>query len=125
MHAGVLHCAPGKPPKQIILDFDGSSFPTYGDQENTSYRGYYETNMYFPLFVYDQDGWLICAILRPGYDGEARLTVPVLKRLVSGLRQASTKVKIILRVDAAFGSRELYDWCEDRPPVIRSGPCTT
>ena len=104
----------GQAPRQIILDFDGSSFPTYGDQANTSFRKYYETNMYFPLFVYDQDGWLICAILRPGYEGEARLTVPVLKRLVGGMRQAWPMVKIILRVDAAFGSRELYDWCEEQ-----------
>lgn len=104
----------GRAPKEIILDFDGSSCPTYGDQENSSYRKYYDTNMLFPLFVYDQDGWLICAILRPGYDGEARLTVPVLKRLVKCLRQAWPKVRIILRVDAAFGCRGLYDWCEDQ-----------
>jgi hypothetical protein len=103
-----------KPPKEIILDFDGSCVPAYGDQQGTSYRKYWDTNMYFPLFVYDQDGWLICAILRPGWDGEARLTVPVLKRLVKGLREAWCQVRIIVRMDAAFGSPEIYDWCEDQ-----------
>jgi hypothetical protein len=104
----------GSAPKEIVLDFDGSCFRTYGDQAGSSYRGYYETNMLFPLFVYDQDGWLICAILRPGCEGEARLTVPVLKRLVKGLRQAWPKVRIILRADAAFGNQAVYDWCEDQ-----------
>jgi len=103
-----------KAPKEIVLDFDGSCVPVHGDQQGTSYRKYYDTNMYFPLFVYDEDGWLICAILRPGRDGEARLTVPVLKRLVKALRTAWSHVRIIVRVDAAFGAQALYDWCEDQ-----------
>ena len=102
------------PPKEIVLDFDGSSVPVFGNQQGTSYRKYWDTTMYFPLFIYDQDGWLICAILRPGWDGEARLTVPVLKRLVSGMREAWPEVRIIVRMDAAFGSPEVYDWCEDQ-----------
>jgi len=100
-------------PKEIILDFDGSSFETHGNQQNSSYRSHWDTNMYFPLFVYDEDGWLICAILRPGWDGEARLTVPVLKRLVAAFREAWSDVRIIVRMDRAFGSPEVYDWCED------------
>lgn len=101
-------------PKEIILDFDGSCVEVHGDQQGTSYRSYYDTTMYFPLFVYDQDGWLICAILRPGKEGEARLTVPILKRIVKQLRDAWPKVQIIVRADAAFGNPKLYDWCEDQ-----------
>jgi hypothetical protein len=101
-------------PKEIVLDFDGSCVPASGDQQGTSYRSYWDTNMYFPLFVYDQDGWLICAILRPGKEGEARLTVPILKRIVKHLRDAWPDVRIIVRADSAFGSQELYNWCEDQ-----------
>lgn len=103
-----------KAPKEIVLDFDGSCVPAHGDQQGSSYRSYWDTNMYFPLFVYDQDGWLICAILRPGREGEARLTVPILKRLVKHLRSAWPAVRIIVRADAAFGTQELYNWCEDQ-----------
>ena len=81
--------------------------------------------MYFPLFVYDQDGWLICAILRPGREGEARLTVPVLKRLVKHFRNNWPKVQIIVRADSAFGSPELYDWCEDQAEVYYIVPLKT
>jgi hypothetical protein len=101
-----------KRPKRIILDFDGSCFPTHGDQQGTAYRGYYETDMYFPLLVFDQDGWLLAAVLRPGNQGEARITVAILKRIVQRLREAWPDVEIILRADAGFMSPDIYSWCE-------------
>jgi hypothetical protein len=58
--------------------------------------------MYFPLFVLDQDGWLIAPILRPGNVSDAEITSDVLKVLV----------KRILRGDAAFHDPEIMDWCE-------------
>ena len=101
-----------KRPKRIILDFDGSCFPTHGDQSGTSYRGYYETDMYFPLLVFDQDGWLLAAVLRPGSHSEVQITVAVLKRIVERLREAWPGVEVLLRADAGFMSPRIYDWCE-------------
>jgi hypothetical protein len=101
-----------KRPRRIILDFDGSCFPTYGNQQGTAYRGYYETEMYFPLLVFDQDGWLIAAILRPGNHSEVQITVAILKRIVQRLREAWPDVEIILRADAGFMSPQIYNWCE-------------
>lgn len=101
-----------KRPKRIILDFDGSCFPAHGDQAGTSYRGYYETNMYFPLLVFDQHGWLIAAVLRPGAHAEVQITVPILKRIVHHLREVWPGVEIVLRADAGFMSPVIYNWCE-------------
>lgn len=101
-------------PKEIILDLDGSCFPVHGKQRNSAYRGHYETDMYFPLLVFDQDGWLITAVLRPGNDGEPRMAIPVLKRIVSAFRKQWPFVKIIVRADAGFNNPKLYDWCEDQ-----------
>jgi hypothetical protein len=101
-----------KRPKRIVLDFDGSCFPAHGDQPGTSYRGYYETNMYFPLLVFDQHGWLIAAVLRPGEQSEIQITVAILKRIVQRLRQAWPGIEIILRADAGFMSPAIYQWCE-------------
>jgi hypothetical protein len=56
---------------------------------------------------------LITAILRPGEDGEAELTVPVLKRLVRACRQAWSDIEITVVMDAAFNDPKIYDWCED------------
>lgn len=104
----------GTVPKEIILDFDGSCFPVHGRQQGSCYRGHYETDMYFPLLVFDQDGWLITAILRPGTHGEARIVIPVLKRIVAALRAAWPAVRIIVRADAGFNDPKIYDWCEDQ-----------
>jgi hypothetical protein len=104
----------GSVPKEIILDPDGSSFPVHGNQQHSSYRGHYETDMYFPLLIFDQDGWLITAILRPGGEGEARMLLPVLKRIVPAFRKAWPNVRILVRADAGFNSPALYDWCEDQ-----------
>lgn len=101
-------------PKSIRLDFDGSCVPTRGQQQGSSYRKYYDTQMYFPLFVFDQDGVLITAILRPGEDGEAKMTVSVLKRLVKAFRQAWSGVEITVVLDSGFNDPDIYDWCEDQ-----------
>jgi hypothetical protein len=101
-----------KRPKRIVLDFDGSCFPTHGDQQGSAYRGYYETDMYFPLLIFDQDGWLIAAVLRPGSHSEIQITVAILKRIVFRLREAWPGIQIILRADAGFMSPEIYNWCE-------------
>ncbi len=101
-------------PKSIRLDFDGSCIATYGQQQGSSFRSYYDTNMFFPLFVFDEDGELITAVLRAGEHGEAKLTLPVLKRLVAAFRSAWAGVKITVVMDAGFGDPKIYDWCEDQ-----------
>jgi hypothetical protein len=107
-------CHP-KPPKKLFLDFDGSAIETYGVQLNAFYRGGpYKKYMYFPLFVFDQNGWLLVAALRPGDQGEVQLALPVLKRLVKMLRKAWPKVKIVVRADGAFTHKELYQWMDDQ-----------
>jgi hypothetical protein len=68
--------------------------------------------MYFPLLVFDQHGWLIAAVLRPGSHSEVQITVAILKRIVSRLREAWPGLEITLRADAGFMSPEIYEWCE-------------
>ena len=103
-----------KPPKKIVLDFDGSAIETSGVQLNAFYRsGPYQKFMYFPLFVFDENGALLVAALRPGDQGEVELALPVLKRLVKMLRKAWPAVQIMMRADGAFTSNELYQWMDN------------
>lgn len=108
-----IQCHP-KPPKSLILDFDGSAIETYGLQLNAFYRGGpYKKYMYFPLFVFDSEGWLLVAALRPGDQGECHFSLPVLKRLVAKLRRAWPEVKITIRADGAFTDPALYKWLDE------------
>jgi hypothetical protein len=108
-------------PKRIRLDFDGSCIPTRGQQQGSSYRKYYDTQMYFPLFVFDEDGVLLTAILRQGEAIESVMTVPVLKRLVRAFRSAWGAVDILVVMDAGFADPKIYDWCEDEGKEGGSG----
>jgi hypothetical protein len=108
-----IKCHP-KRPKCLELDFDGSAIETHGLQLQAFYRsGPYGQYMYFPLFVFDQHGWLLVAALRPGDHGEVKLSLPVLKRLVKRFRQAWPGIQITVRADGAFTDASLYKWMDD------------
>ena len=98
--------APGK----ILLDFDSTDDPTHGDQEGSSYHGYYRQHMYHPLVVFDgQSGHLICALLRAGNTHGSHSAVALLKRIVARLRQRWPEVEIEVRADAGFAVPAVYD----------------
>lgn len=108
-----IECHP-KPPKRLILDFDGSSIEAYGLQLKAFYRGGpYQKFMYYPLFVFDSSGWLLVAALRPGDHGEVQFALPVLKRLVRKIREAWPDQRITIRADGAFTDPDLYKWLDD------------
>jgi hypothetical protein len=108
-----IHCHP-KRPKSLVLDFDGSAIETHGLQLNAFYRsGPYGKFMYFPLFVFDEQGWLLVAALRPGDHGEVTWALPILKRLVKRLREAWPGIEITIRADGAFTDAALYQWLDD------------
>jgi DDE family transposase len=100
-------------PQTILLDIDSTDDPTHGAQAGSSYHGYYEQHMYHPLLVFDgETGQLITAVLRPGNTHANRGIVPLLKRIVSRLRQAWPEVGIELRADAGFATPAVYEYCE-------------
>jgi hypothetical protein len=102
-----------KRPKRLFLYADGTAVETFGTQEGAVYRGgTYSKEMYFPLTVYDQNGWLLAAKLRQGNKSEAKTIVPVLEWMIGKIRQFWPKVEIVLVVDSGFRSSELLNWCE-------------
>lgn len=106
--------AKGGAPKRVLLDFDATDDPTYGEQEGSYYHGYYRTHMYHPLLVFDgETGQLLTAVLREGNTHASRGAVAVLKRIVGRLRRAWGKeLEIEIRADAGFAVPALYDYCE-------------
>jgi hypothetical protein len=88
-----------KQPKKVVLDPDGTMIKTYGAQEGSVYRGgKYGHMMYFPLKIFCGD-WLLATVLRRGDQSEAKTILDSLKMVVGKVR-----------LDAGFGSPELYQW---------------
>jgi hypothetical protein len=90
-------------PKKALLDFDATDDPTYGDQEESYYHGYFEEHIYHPLLVFDGDaGQLITTVLRSGNTHASHGTVAILKRIVALLPRAWPAWQIELRAHAGF-----------------------
>lgn len=105
--------ARGGPPKRILLDLDGTDDPTHGQQEGTTYHGYFRQHMYHPLLIFDGDtNQLLTAVLRPGTVHASHGVLAVLKRLIPALRARWPDVPIELRADSGFAIPALYDFCE-------------
>jgi hypothetical protein len=99
-----------KPPKKIVLDPDGTMIKTYGAQEGAVYRGgKYKHEIYFPLKIFCGD-WLVATTLRRGDQSEAKTILDALKMVIGKLRAKWPGLWIKVRMDAGFGSPDLYEW---------------
>jgi hypothetical protein len=100
-------------PEHVLLDLDGTDDPTHGEQEGSSYHGYYRQHMYHPLLIFDgHTNQLITAVLRQGTVHASHGVVTILSRLVAALRRRWPTVHIELRADSGFAVPALYDYCE-------------
>jgi len=99
-----------KPPR-IVLDFDSTDFITYGDQQLALFHGHYGHYIYYPLLVFDQDGFPVAALLRPGRTRRAGVAA-VLLRIVEKLTASFQSFEVAIRADAGFSSPDLYELCE-------------
>lgn len=100
------------PSSPIILDFDATDDPLYGQQEGRFFHGYYGHYCYLPLYVFCED-FLLCAKLRPSNIDAAFGTVDVLEQIVTQIRAKWKNVSIIVRGDSGFCREEIKKWCED------------
>jgi hypothetical protein len=106
-----------KAPRELILDFDTSAFPTHGQQEFAFFNAHYDTYCYLPLFVFarvpgEGQESLLSAELRPCDAKEVEGILATLKRLVERIRKQWPHTKLIFRGDGWFATPELYEWCE-------------
>jgi hypothetical protein len=99
-------------PPHLLLDLASTADPTHGEQEGSSYHGYYQQHMYHPLLIFDgHTNQLITAVLRPGTVPASRGVVAILQRLVAPSRARWPHVARQLRADSGFASPALYDYC--------------
>ena len=99
-----------RPIKRLILDMDSSVSETYGNQEGTAYNGHFGCDCYHPLFVFNQDGDVEYAKLRPGNVASADDWQSVLEPIIERYRDLD--VPRSFRGDAAFAIPDLYQRLE-------------
>ncbi len=99
-----------RPIRKLILDMDSSVSETYGDQERIAYNGHFACECYHPLFLFNQDGDVEYAKLRPGNvaspDDWRSALVPVIERY------RDVEAPRFFRADAAFAIPDLYELLE-------------
>ena len=99
-----------RPIKRLILDIDSSVSPTWGQQEGTAYNGHFGCDCYHPLFVFNQDGDVERAKLRPGNVASADDWRSVLEPVIARYRDCN--IHRYFRGDAAFAIPDLYELLE-------------
>lgn len=100
-----------KRPKEIILDFDCTDDPVYGNQLGRFFHGYYKSYCFLPLYVFCGDH-LLAAYLRPSNIDPALGAWGILKLLTVKLRSVWPGVKIVFRADSGFCRHKMMNWCD-------------
>jgi len=98
-------------PEELVLDFDATDNPLYGQQEGRFFHGYYDCYCYLPLYVFCGQQ-LLCAYLRPSRIDGAKHAAAILKLLVTRLRQKWPQVRIVFRGDSGFCRQRIINYCE-------------
>lgn len=98
-------------PEELVLDFDATDNPLYGQQEGRFFHGYYDSLCYLPLYVFCGQQ-LLCAYLRPSRIDAAKHSAAILKLLVKRLRQSWPQVRIVFRGDSGFCRQRIINYCE-------------
>jgi hypothetical protein len=96
----------------IILDCDATDDQVYGQQQFSFYNGFYDEHMFLQLLLFDGEGQLITALLRPGNVGAARGAGGLLRRVIRKIKARFPNCMILARGDAAYATPELLDSLE-------------
>jgi hypothetical protein len=102
-----------KAPKVLCLAMDTTCDEAYGRQQMIQFNGFYETYCYVPLFIFTEDGFPLCALLRPGAPNPIEDAMRMIKQVVREIRLSWPHTRIELSADAGFADGELFDLLED------------
>lgn len=88
--------------QEVILDIDATDDATHGQQQLSFFSAYFDHHIYHPLLVYDGEGQLVTALLRPGNVHASRGAKGLLRRLIRRIRKRCPEALIVVRGDSGF-----------------------
>jgi hypothetical protein len=101
----------GHVPKRIVLDINNTFDVVHGCQQLRLFNAHYDEYGFQPIVVFDGEGRMIAAVLRPASRPKGTQIVKWLRRLISALRANWPRVNILLRADGHYCTPEVLRFC--------------
>lgn len=99
-------------PGQIVLDIDDTFDAVHGHQQLRLFNSYYDEYGFQPIVVFDGDGRLVGALLRPARRPKGTESAAHLRRLIREIRKHLPKTEILVRADSHYCTPEVLDLCD-------------
>ncbi len=114
-------------PQRIVLDVDDTFDAVHGEQQLRLFNAHYDGYGFQPIVVFDGEGRLVAAMLRPATRPSGREARAFLRRLVRALRSHWPRVEILIRADSHYCAPEVLDFCraEGLDFMLGVAPTTT
>jgi hypothetical protein len=112
-------------PRRIVLDVDDTFDAVHGGQQLRLFNAHYDEYGFQPIVVFDGDGRMIAAVLRPACRPTGRQIVKWLRRLIAALRANWPRVQIMLRADSHYCTPEGLRFCRAERLDYTLGLATT
>lgn len=102
-----------KAPRVLRLAMDTTCDEAYGRQQMIEFNGFYETYCFAPLFIFTEDGFPLCSLLRPGAANPIDDAIRMIKQVLREIRLSWPNTRIELTADAGFASGQMFNALED------------
>ncbi len=99
-------------PDQIVLDIDDTFDAVHGHQQLRLFNAFYDEYGFQPIVVFDGDGRLVGALLRPARRPKGAESAAHIRRLIRQIRRHWPKTEILLRADSHYCTPQVLDLCD-------------
>ena len=99
-------------PRQIVLDIDDTFDTVHGHQQLRLFNAYYDEFGFQPIVVFDGEGRLVGAVLRPARRPTGKEAAAHIRRLIRAIRHHWPTTEVLLRADSHYGTPEVLDLCD-------------
>ncbi|MCA1715046.1 MAG: IS1380 family transposase [Gammaproteobacteria bacterium] len=107
-----LYCASFRQvPRRIVLDLDDTFDAAHGGQQLRLFNAHFDGHGFQPIVVFDGEGRIVAAVLRPARRPSGREIAGHLRRLIRALRAHWPRVEILIRADSHYAAPEVIDLC--------------
>ena len=112
-------------PNRIVLDIDDTFDAVHGAQQLCLFNAHHDEYGYQPIVVFDGDGRMVAAVLRPACRPKGTQIVKSLRRLIDVIRSHWPRTAIMLRGDSHYCTPEVLRFCRARDLRYIFGVATT